>query len=207
MGLFYPGSHVRVGGRGGLQEPLAWPPVLTIAKELLNGQHVVLVRCEEAVVSGSLIRRKYEMLRWMNKKMLTNPRKGPLHYRAPSRMLWRTIRGMIKHKTARGAAAMERLKVFDGVPPPYDKCKKKVIPWCFRITRLRPGRKFCRVGRLATEVGWKYGELVKKLEEKRSIRGAAFHAKKKATLKLKAKAAASVDLSKENTVLAAAGYA
>merc|ERR1712216_263990 len=90
----------------------------TIAKELLNGQHVVLVRCEEAVVSGSLIRRKYEMLRWMNKKMLTNPRKGPLHYRAPSRMLWRTIRGMIKHKTARGAAAMERLKVFDGVPPP-----------------------------------------------------------------------------------------
>merc|ERR1712167_270962 len=133
--------------------------------------------------SGSLIRRKYEMLRWMNKKMLTKP------------------------KTARGAAAMERLKVFDGVPPPYDKCKKKVIPWCFRITRLRPGRKFCRVGRLATEVGWKYGELVKKLEEKRSIRGAAFHAKKKATLKLKAKAAASVDLSKENTVLAAAGYA
>merc|ERR1719335_1096367 len=151
----------------------------TIAKELLNGQHVVLVRCEEAVVSGSLIRRK-----------------GPLHYRAPSRMLWRTIRGMIKHKTARGAAAMERLKVFDGCPPPYDKTKKKVIPCCFRITRLRPGRKFCRVGRLATEVGWKYGELVKKLEEKRSIRGAAFHAKKKATLKLKAKAAASVDLSK-----------
>merc|ERR1719164_197447 len=49
----------------------------TIAKELLNGQHVVLVRCEEAVVSGSLIRRKFEMLRWMNKKMLTNPRKGP----------------------------------------------------------------------------------------------------------------------------------
>ena len=45
----------------------------------------VLVRCEEAVVSGSLIRRKYEMLRWMNKKMLTNPKKGPLHYRAPSR--------------------------------------------------------------------------------------------------------------------------
>merc|ERR1711998_240216 len=57
----------------------------------------------------------------------------------------------------------------------YDKTKKKVIPWCFRITRLRPGRKFCRVGRLATEVGWKYGELVKKLEEKRNIRGKAFH--------------------------------
>jgi len=28
---------------------------------------------------------------------------------------------MIPHKTARGTAAMERLKVFEGVPPPYDK--------------------------------------------------------------------------------------
>merc|ERR1719409_794971 len=156
-----------------------------------------MVRCEEVVISGSLIRRKYEKLRWMNKRMLTNPRKGPLHYRAPSRMLWRTIRGMIKHKTARGAAAMERLKVFDGCPPPYDKTKKKVIPCCFRITRLRPGRKFCRLGRLATEVGWKYGELVKKLEEKRQIRGTAFH--------IKAKAADAVD-AKTKAALASFGH-
>ena len=29
--------------------------------------------------------------------------------------------GMIPHKTKRGMEAMNRLKVFDGVPPPYDK--------------------------------------------------------------------------------------
>merc|ERR1719174_1651618 len=102
-------------------------------------------------------------------------------------------------------AAMERLKVFDGCPPPYDKTKKKVIPWCFRITRLTPGRKFCRLGRLATEIGWKYGELVKKLEEKRQIRGKAYHEKKKATLKLKAKAAEQVD-AKTKATLAQYGY-
>ncbi|GKZ78717.1 60S ribosomal protein L13A [Aspergillus niger] len=34
------------------------------------------------------------------------------------------VRGMIPHKTARGAAAMEHLKVFEGVPPPYDKKKR-----------------------------------------------------------------------------------
>ena len=28
---------------------------------------------------------------------------------------------MIPHKTARGAAALERLKAFEGVPAPYDK--------------------------------------------------------------------------------------
>ena len=29
--------------------------------------------------------------------------------------------GMIPHKTKRGAEAMNRLKVFDGIPAPHDK--------------------------------------------------------------------------------------
>lgn len=35
---------------------------------------------------------------------------------------------MIPHKTKRGAAALARLKVYEGVPPPYDKVKRMVIP-------------------------------------------------------------------------------
>jgi large subunit ribosomal protein L13Ae len=35
---------------------------------------------------------------------------------------------MIPHKTKRGAAALERLKAFEGVPAPYDKTKRMVIP-------------------------------------------------------------------------------
>lgn len=35
---------------------------------------------------------------------------------------------MIPHKTKRGAAALARLKVYEGVPPPYDKIKRMVIP-------------------------------------------------------------------------------
>lgn len=31
---------------------------------------------------------------------------------------------MLPHKTKRGQAALERLKVFDGIPPPYDKVMK-----------------------------------------------------------------------------------
>lgn len=40
--------------------------------------------------------------------------------RAPSKILWRTVRGMLPHKLKRGAEALDRLKVFEGVPPPYD---------------------------------------------------------------------------------------
>ena len=71
---------------------------------------------------------------------------------------------MIPHKTARGAAAMERLKVFEGVPPPYDKVKRVVVPQALRVLRLKPGRKYCTVGRLSHEVGWKYQDVVARFE-------------------------------------------
>lgn len=85
---------------------------------------------------------------------------GPFHFRAPSRIFYKTVRGMIPHKTARGKAALERLRVFEGVPPPYDKKKRVVVPQALRVLRLKPGRKYCTVGRLSHEVGWKYQDVV-----------------------------------------------
>ena len=35
---------------------------------------------------------------------------------------------MIPHKTKRGAAALARLKAYEGIPAPYDKIKRMVIP-------------------------------------------------------------------------------
>lgn len=75
---------------------------------------------------------------------------------------------MIPHKTARGAAALERLKTFEGVPPPYDKKKRVVVPQALRVLRLKPGRKYCTVGRLGHEFGWKYRDVVE-----RYVRGGA----------------------------------
>jgi len=87
-------------------------------------------------------------------------RGGPWHHRAPAKMFWRTVRGMMPHKTERGAKALERLKVFEGVPPPYDRKKRMVVPQALRVLRLKPGRKYCTVGRLGHEFGWKYQDVV-----------------------------------------------
>ncbi|EDM07405.1 rCG53885, isoform CRA_a [Rattus norvegicus] len=73
--------------------------------------------------------------------MNTNPSRGPYHFRAPSRIFWRTVRGMLPHKTKRGQAALERLKVLDGIPPPYDKKKRMVVPAALKVVRLKPTRK------------------------------------------------------------------
>mmetsp|Transcript_32155 Transcript_32155/g.80093 ORF Transcript_32155/g.80093 Transcript_32155/m.80093 type:complete len:203 (+) Transcript_32155:39-647(+) len=146
----------------------------TVAKELLTGQRVVCVRAEEINITGSLYRNKLKYAEFMVKKTNTNPKRGPFHFRGPARMLHRAIRGMMQHKTSRGSAAMERLKAFEGVPAPYDKMKRMVVPQALRITRLRPGRKFCVLGRLSSEVGWKHASAVKMLEEKRKARDKAY---------------------------------
>jgi large subunit ribosomal protein L13Ae len=76
---------------------------------------------------------------------------------------------MIPHKTARGAAAMERLKVFEGIPPPYDKKQRQVVPQALRVIRLKPGRKYCTVGRLGHEFGWKYQDVVARYGDHTSV--------------------------------------
>ena len=113
---------------------------------------------------------------------------------------------MIPHKTARGAAAMERLKVFEGVPPPYDRQKRVVVPQALRVLRLKPGRKYTTVGRLSHEVGWKYQDVVSRLEERRKVKSAAYYAKKKALTQKIAAATQSVESSEASKALKSFGY-
>ncbi|CAI5993028.1 unnamed protein product [Closterium sp. NIES-65] len=179
-----------------------------VAKELLNGQHVVVVRCEDICLSGGLVRQKMKYLRFLRKRMNTKPSKGPFHFRAPSKIFWRTLRGMIPHKIPRGAAALDRLKAFEGIPAPYDKMKRVVIPDALKVLRLKPGHKFCLLGHLAHEVGWHYWDVVKELEANRKADAVEYYKEKKATIKARADAvkgvlAADADLS---ATLAAVSY-
>jgi len=141
----------------------------------------VVVRCEALNISGEFFRAKLKYHAYLRKATRFNPtRGGPFHFRAPSRIFYKAVRGMIPHKTARGTAAMERLKVFEGVPPPYDKKKRVVVPQALRVLRLKPGRKYCTVGRLSHEFGWKYQDVVSRLEERRKAKSAAFYERKRA---------------------------
>jgi large subunit ribosomal protein L13Ae len=85
---------------------------------------------------------------------------------------------MIPHKTSRGAAALQRIKLFEGVPPPYDRQKRVVVPQALRVLRLKPGRKYSTIKRLSHEVGWHGKDVVDRLEEKRKVKAQAFHERK-----------------------------
>merc|ERR1712124_196293 len=175
-------QKVLIDGSGHLMGRLA----SVIAKQILQGQKVVVVRCDKICISGNFYRNKLKVFDYLRKRMNTKPSKGPYHFRAPSKCLFKVVRGMVPRKTARGMEAMNRLKVFDGVPPPYDRLKRMVVPSALRVLKLRPGRKYCSLGRLSHETGWKYQHIIKTLEEKRKAKAAVYY-----QAKLKASKAAS----------------
>merc|ERR1712165_329449 len=182
MGLFRPKvksvnmpgfspKPIVIDGKGHLMGRLA----SIVAKNILNGNKVVVVRTEAINMSGNFYRNKLKYLKFLKLRCNVKPTRGPFHFRAPSKIFWRTVRGMVAHKTERGKDALKRLQTFEGVPPPYDKKKKMVIPSALKVLRLKQNRKFCSLGRLSHEVGWKYQDIVATLEAKRKVKGEAFY--------------------------------
>merc|ERR1711998_103791 len=190
MGLWIPAmpfeKQIVIDARGHLLGRLA----SFVAKEALLGQKIVVVRCEELVISGSHIRNKMKLLMKRNKRMNTNPVKGPFHHKSPSDMFMRVVRGMLPHVWFRGSAAFQRVKAVEGVPEPFDQIKKVVVPDALRVPRLKPGRKFTHLGKLAAELGWGYADVVKQYEDKRREWSAAWYEKRKAEKAAFAKAKA-----------------
>merc|ERR1712188_165157 len=161
-----------IDGQGHLMGRLA----AMVAKYLLQGQKVVVVRTEGLVISGNFYRNKLKIMEYLRKRHLTKPSRGPFHGRSPSKMFKHVIRGMLPHKTARGQGAFNNLKAFEGIPAPYDKMKRVIMPAAYRQIKLKPTRKYAPVGRLAAETGWKYQDVVATLEAKREAKAAEYWA-------------------------------
>ena len=156
-----------------------------VAKQLLEGQAVTVVRCDELNVSGHLAHNRLKYMNYLRKRMSSNPRRGPYHHRAPSMMFFKTVRGMVPRKTARGQAALAKLKVFDGCPHPYDTKEKMVVPQALRVLQLAPNRKYTVLSEIASRVGWNHKDLVARLEEKRKARAQTWYERKQDKLKQK----------------------
>ncbi|CAA86515.1 Large ribosomal subunit protein uL13 [Caenorhabditis elegans] len=178
-----------------------------VAKKLLQGDKVVVLRAEEIVISGNFHRSKLKYMSFLRKRCNINPARGAFHYRAPGKIFWRTVRGMLPHKTNRGNEALKNLRAYEGVPAKYQKTKSLHAPSASRF-RLQPRRKFCVVGRLSHEVGWQFQDVVAKLEAKRKVKGAAYFEQKKKMDKLavQAKKNAAPKIAQYQKIIEALGY-
>jgi large subunit ribosomal protein L13Ae len=154
-----------------------------IAKQLLLGRKITVVRVDEAHISGGEIRNKIKYLNFLRKRHLSNPKKGPFHLRAPSDIFCRVVRGMLPFYTKRGRSAMRRLVSYEGIPANVaNKGTRFVIPKAESKSRLRAERQKTILGDMCKHIGWKYKPIVDKLETARKAKSARFH---KRTAKLR----------------------
>merc|ERR1711970_1029547 len=87
-----------------------------VAKHLLEGHYVVVVRCEGINISGHKHRNFINFQSYLNKHCNTNQNHGFHHHRAPGKIFKKAVRGMVPRKTKRGEEALSRLTVYEGIP-------------------------------------------------------------------------------------------
>ena len=123
-----------------------------VAKRLLNGEEIVIVNAEKAVLSGKKKSKVKEAKEFLE---VGSPEKGPFHYRRPDRIVRSTVRGMLPYKQPKGKQAYKRLKVFIGIP---DELKDKKIETLMDARAEKLTCPYFTVGELAKEIGWNPGE-------------------------------------------------
>ena len=121
------------------------------ATKLLAGEEIHIVNAEKVIVSGrrETVYREYTEMR--NKGI---PEQGPYYPKRPDRILKRTVRGMLPHKTKRGRGAMSRLRVYVGIPPEFEKMKFE-RPSAAKMTRLGTA-KYVELGDVSRKFGAKF---------------------------------------------------
>ena len=122
-----------------------------VAKKLLNGEKVIIVNAEKAVISGKKKSKVAEAKEFLE---VGAPQQGPFHYRRPDRIMRKTVRGMLPFKQPKGKTALKKLKVFISVPEDL-KHQQLVSIKEAQAAKLK-GPHFT-LAELAKEVGWNQG--------------------------------------------------
>ncbi len=123
-----------------------------VAKRLLNGEEVIIINAEKAVLSG---KRKSKIAEAHKFLEVGAPERGPFHYRRPDRIMLKTVRGMLPIKQPKGKNALAKLRVFMGVPK---ELKDQTAITVEEASAAKTKGPQFTLGELAKEIGWNQGE-------------------------------------------------
>lgn len=84
-----------------------------IAKQLLNGEKIIVVNCEKSILAGNP---KFTKNKYLQKIQRGDPIHGPFFPKTPDGIFRRTVRGMLPWDRTKGRKAYKNLKVFIGLP-------------------------------------------------------------------------------------------
>jgi large subunit ribosomal protein L13 len=90
-----------------------------VAKQAIQGNRVVVLNAEKAVISGRKSNIVEEAKRRLETRTLGTQSHAPVHQRRPDLYLRRVVRGMLPWDKPKGRAAFHRVWVFMGIPQEY----------------------------------------------------------------------------------------
>jgi len=106
----------------------------SVAKRILNGEEVVVVNAEKAIVTGN----KEDILaEYKQKKDRGKVIHGPFYPRRADLILKRTVRGMLPWDRPKGRDAYRLLKVYVGVPKELEAAEKVKLMGATNLSRDR----------------------------------------------------------------------
>lgn len=123
-----------------------------VAKRLLNGEEVIIVNAEKAILSGKKKSKVAEAKEFLE---VGAPSRGPFHYRRPDKMVRKTVRGMLPFKQPKGKTAFRKLRVFMGVPRDLQDLQTTTLDEAKAIKLKGP---HLTLAELAREIGWNQGD-------------------------------------------------
>ena len=94
-----------------------------VAKEVLRGEEIVVVNCNEVIITGN--RKNIEEEFEATRKRVGSTQKGPKISRIPERIVKRAIRGMLPNvrHNGRGRQAFKDIRCYAGVPKEFENVK------------------------------------------------------------------------------------
>ena len=119
------------------------------AKLALQGESVIIVNSEKAIISG---KKKLVEGHYLHKLDRGEARKGPFFPRRPDMILRRTIRGMLPMHIERGRKAYKRVMCHIGVPNQYAEQKLDTIKDT-SADKLNTGN-YLEIGKLSKRMGY-----------------------------------------------------
>jgi len=121
-----------------------------VAKRILNGEEIIVVNAENAIISGSRENAIEEVKKRLGLRTLSAQKKAPKRPRRPDGFVRRVVRGMLPWKKPKGKMAYKRLKVYIGMPEDLSGISVQTIPEAKKM--VRPS---ITIGELLEAFGWK----------------------------------------------------
>ena len=121
-----------------------------VAKQALLGHYFEIINIEQSIYTGN---KKKIFARYRQFREMGTPTQGPFYHRSAKDLFKRTLKKMLPFKTTRGREALERIKVYKGVPARF-KEKETITLEDANVSKV-PNTKYVRLQEVTNFLGGK----------------------------------------------------